>query len=169
MTGDGKTVWTATYKDRKTYTKTEYFENVNKKLEVAYKKGVKTMEKKYYENGKLALSATYNAKGPIGTYEKFNKKGMKIRETPYTDGKINGLDVTYNYRNGTKKMERGYKMGVEDGVFKEYHSSGKLYTDGQKIKGQREGIWKYYEESGKLVRERKFENNNQISQTDYDR
>ena len=168
-TGDGKTVFTANYKDRKNYTKTEFFENGNTKLEMEYKNGVKTMEKKYYDNGKLALVSKFNASGPIGIHQKFNNKGIKTRETSYKNGKIDGVDTLYDYDDGSKKLEQGYKMGIEDGVFKEYHSQGQLYTDGQKVKGQREGIWKYYGSNGKLIRERKFENNIEISNTEYKR
>lgn len=66
-------------------------------------------------------------------------------------------------------MEREYKMGIADGIFKEYNPSGTLFMEGQLIKAQRKVTWKYYDEGETLVKERKFENNNQISETKYDR
>ncbi|MGS0526110.1 toxin-antitoxin system YwqK family antitoxin [Zobellia nedashkovskayae] len=141
---------------------------VLKKNEEIYENGVKVMEKKYHDNGKLALSVTYNAKGPIGVSENFNEKGMKIRHTPYVDGHLQGVDITYNYSNGNKYVEQEYKNDILDGIYKEYYPSGKLALEGQLIKGQREGTWKYYHESGKLKQERVYENDNQVSDKRFD-
>lgn len=156
------------YSGPKSYSLTEYFENGFKKNEEVFENGVKVMEKKYHDNGKLALSVTYNAKGPIGVSENFNEKGMKIRHTPYVDGHLQGVDITYNYSNGNKYVEQEYKNDILDGIYKEYYPSGKLALEGQRIKGQREGTWKYYHESGKLKQERVYENDNQVSDKRYD-
>ncbi|WP_276169071.1 toxin-antitoxin system YwqK family antitoxin [Zobellia alginiliquefaciens] len=166
--GDNQKISVKVYSGPKSYSLTEYFENGFKKNEEIYENGVRVMEKKYHDNGKLALSATYNDKGPIGALDKFNEKGMIIRHTPYVDGHLQGVDVTYNYRSGNKYVEREYKNGITDGIYKEYYPSGKLALDGQYIKDQREGTWKYYKESGELKQERVFKNDNQVSDKRYD-
>ncbi|SIS40038.1 Antitoxin component YwqK of the YwqJK toxin-antitoxin module [Zobellia uliginosa] len=189
--GEGKTIWLKVYTGPKSYAETEYFENGKvrsletyadgkrngkqesyyangfKKEESKYDQGLKVMEKKYHDNGKLAFSATYNANGPIGVREEYNKKGIKTRHTPYDDGRLQGVDITYNFNTGNKYVEKEYKDGIVDGIYKEYYPNGELATEGQYVKGQREGKWKYYK-AGKVTREIQFKNDSQVSEKRFD-
>jgi antitoxin component YwqK of YwqJK toxin-antitoxin module len=53
-------------------------------------------------------------------------------------GKVNGIYKSYHYSNGQLWKEVNYIDGIENGIFKSYHSNGQLsyelnYIDGKKV------------------------------------
>ena len=189
--GDSNILFKKVYTAPKTYSEVEYFEtgkimsyknfengqrhgkqelyydNGFKKEEYEYENGIMVMEKKYHNNGILAIFGRYTSNGPDGVHQTFNQEGAKTRQKAYNDGTENGLDISYHSQSGNKWVERNYKDGIEDGIYKEYYSDGDLYLEGQKKKGQREGTWKYYDRSNKLIKEERYTSNNKISETNY--
>ncbi len=68
--------------------------------------------------------------------------GKAMEETPYVNGKINGIMRTYfdgRYRGKIQK-EIGYKDGIQHGTFSQYNEEGKKiieyeYKNGEKVSG----------------------------------
>ncbi|MCI7410245.1 toxin-antitoxin system YwqK family antitoxin [Helicobacter bilis] len=85
----------------------------------------------------------------------YDSNGNIWRETPYKDGKLNGIVKKYDI-NGKLSMERPYKNGELDGIEKVYYENGKLESETPYKNGKAEGIKRWYYENGNIKQERTY-------------
>ena len=100
----------------------------------------------YAENLKECESEEDKIQGCVAKLEVL---GFPVVETPYKNGKEDGIQKWY-YHNGKLWRETPYKNGKEDGIAKYYSENGKLMQETSYKNGKRDGIAKYYSENGKL-------------------
>ena len=115
------------------------------------------IQNEYYADGSVR-SETPFSNGKINGIVKWYFKGSgKLKEEdPYSDGKINGIVKWYNEENGVVKEEDPYVDGTMLGIAKLYYASGKLQKETPFTDGKINGTVKLYYESGKLQKETPF-------------
>lgn len=79
------------------------------------------------------------------------------RETPYKDGKENGVERCFS-RTGKLYSETPYKEGKKDGVGKVFYESGKTFAETPYIDGNENGVLKRYYETGSIFGETPYKN-----------
>lgn len=84
----------------------------------------------------------------VGCVEKEIFLGFRV-ETPYKDGKKNGVAKEY-YESGKLQTEAPLKDGEQNGVAKQYYESGRLQTETPFKDGKENGVEKSYYENGRL-------------------
>jgi len=102
-------------------------------------------------NGTVCVYRGYGNSGIILTWE------APIVETPYKDGKVEGIRREY-YESGKLKDETPYLNGKLEGIEKRYYQNGKLLFEIPYKDDKQEGIEKRYYESGKLRSETPYKN-----------
>ncbi len=70
-------------------------------------------------------------------------------ETPYTDGKRNGVEISY-YESGQLRSETPYTDDKRGGVGKFYYESGQIQYETPYTDDKRNGVSKTYYESGQI-------------------
>lgn len=81
-----------------------------------FKDGMYHGEYQLLVRNNLSEEGTYKDGWKHGLFKEYNSDGKRVkRETPYCEGKINGIRKTY-YLNGAIETEKGYKMSEEDGI-----------------------------------------------------
>jgi antitoxin component YwqK of YwqJK toxin-antitoxin module len=85
------------------------------------------------------------------------KNGKVLKETPYLNGKKNGVEKLY-YLDGDLKAEEPYVNGELNGVKKSYYESGMLASESPCINGKINGVFKEYYEQGYLKCARNYVN-----------
>lgn len=127
-----------------------YYWNGNKRYESNFYKGIqKGIEKSFSYSGTL-LSETY--------YKNGKKSGKKIRYSEgrvseimnYSNGKLNGPNITLNAENKTIDS-CFYLAGKVTGLSVSYYDSGKLKDSVTYVKGKRNGLFKRFYETGELM------------------
>ena len=78
-------------------------------------------------------------------------------ETPYKDGKMNGIGKEY-YSDGTIRTETPYKNNKPNGVVKTYDVLGNLESEVPFTDNEIDGVAKYYRTNGKLRFEISYKN-----------
>ena len=106
------------------------------------------------EGASTYVLTVYKAGKPFGLVREYNISGELYSETPYTNGKINGVVKTY-HESGAH-LETSYKDGLQNGMEKLYDESGKLSSETPYKDGNKNGVGKTYYESGKLESETPF-------------
>lgn len=134
--------------------------------------------------------ATGNTFVPNNIIKEYFQNGQLKKQTPYTNGKVNGEVLSY-FENGQLYSQEFYAFNVRTGIFTYYHSNGKIaevilyksnkkygayksyYETGlAKITGnytndKKHGEWKFFDEAGKLLRKEQYKNNFMISEKTY--
>ncbi len=110
----------------------------------------------YYVDGKVSLIEHYKKGVLIGKTQSFAKTGELIEETPYTDGKIDGLCRRF-LQDGKLYSESNYKLGVEDGVYKLYEGHEFPVVEGVYVDGKKNGEWLIKNDEGKIVDTMKYD------------
>ena len=87
----------------------------------------------------------------------YNENGNLNVETPYKNGKMEGIDKWYN-ENGNLKSETPYKNGEKEGIVKWYNENGNLRSEMPYKNGEKEGMLKWYYENGNLKEEIPYKN-----------
>ncbi len=87
----------------------------------------------------------------------FEGGGVHLRYERYLakDGQRwvrHGLFRSY-HPSGALASEGNYLHGVETGVWRDYHANGELAAEGRYEAGEKAGAWKYWNESGVLEAE----------------
>ncbi|EMZ40092.1 toxin-antitoxin system YwqK family antitoxin [Helicobacter bilis] len=89
--------------------------------------------------------------------KKYDLNGKLWRETPYKNGKIEGIEKWY-YENGNLNIEIPFKNDKREGMVKWYYESGNLESEIPHKNDEAHGNLKYYTEDGKLLALLKAEN-----------
>ncbi|MBK8502678.1 MAG: toxin-antitoxin system YwqK family antitoxin [Saprospiraceae bacterium] len=84
-----------------------------------------------------------------GEYRKFSNDRL-IETAHYKNDTLDGKRTIFD-REGNKEIEEIYVMGVYEGPYLTFYSSGQVKLDGSYQDGTMEGIWKKYYEAGKLM------------------
>ena len=71
--------------------------------------------------------------------------------------KKNGLVRITNSKTGSPVMEKNYKEGILEGIFKYFWDNGTLRVSGKFKNQRRTGSWKNYNKKGKVIFEEKFD------------
>ena len=124
-------------------------------------------EKGFYKSGALHDETPYKDGKEEGVGKTYYESGALHYETPYTDGNAEGVAKSY-YENGALEAEVLYKNGKEEGIEKWYYKSGALESETPNKDGKAEGVEKTYYESGALHYERIFKDDEMISRKCYD-
>ena len=90
----------------------------------------------------------------------YYESGKLLVETPYIDGKQEGIKKVY-YENGNLKVEIPYKDGKQEGIEKVYYEIGELLAEIPYKDGKTDGIEKIYDERGKLQAEISYKDGKQ--------
>jgi len=110
----------------------------------------KKVEKEYYTGGQLraefiwsdsigryGVKKTYGYEGeltstvniangvPNGIMTIYDSKRRVIRQIPYVNGKVDGVDTSF-YPNGDKMITYTYKDGIKDGEAYSYYTDGRV-------------------------------------------
>jgi hypothetical protein len=94
--------------------------------------------------------------------KEFHKNGKLKSETPYVDGKINGVKKVY-FENGILESEDPMINGQTNGTYKWYFESGMLRVEVDYINGKRNGMQRYYYKSGNIEMETIFKDGEIVS------
>ncbi len=88
-------------------------------------------------------------KEPFKVVEKTYKDGtpMVVRYYASPDKKVLLSETSY-YRSGAKKMSGAFKDGKRDGRWKAWFPNGKLWSEGEYVRGEETGIKTVYYENG---------------------
>ncbi len=94
-----------------------------------------TVKKEKYDNGKVKSEKTY---------QKIDGKEQLVKEIQY-------------HPNGKKYIEGGYSNELRDGHWKSYYEDGKLWSEGDFLKGESHGKRTVYHPNGKKYYEGNFD------------
>jgi antitoxin component YwqK of YwqJK toxin-antitoxin module len=111
----------------------------------------------HYKHNLPAETGAYRQGLRHGTFTEYYSDGRRIKsETPYTDGKRDGMRRTY-YTDGSLEMEKEYRQGQEHGIERRWdygaqepRSEHNYYAgkkDGRQITRFVSNVGDYYEES----------------------
>lgn len=148
----------------------DFYPNGKLSQSISYKNGKKDGTFKLYSiSGELAEETNYKLDKKDGISklyyttdslearlyngdEKKPTKSILKSEITYSNDILNGNSKFYSYPSGNLVREENYKMGVPNGVFKEYHKNGKLHSEATYLNGSITNS-KTFDESGTLVHE----------------
>jgi hypothetical protein len=103
----------------------------------------------------LALTIAFSSNAQTEIKKQYYKSGKIKSETPYVDGKINGVKKAY-FENGVLESEDPMINGQTNGTYKWYFESGMLRVEVDYINGKRNGMQRYYYKSGNIEMETIF-------------
>ncbi|MBN8701472.1 MAG: toxin-antitoxin system YwqK family antitoxin [Bacteroidetes bacterium] len=124
----------------------------------------------YHPTGKLKFTGGYKDGVPEGVHRDYNDSGLIVSSKIYSDGVIiaegimdekgNQQGIWKEYHtNGKIKAQGEYKDAKRVGEWVFYHPNGKVEQKGKyDKKGKAQGLWKWYYESGNLLREENYVN-----------
>jgi uncharacterized protein len=110
------------------------------------------VQKEYYPNGKVKVSATYRNGIPEGIRREYNHDGQIVKSFLYKNGIITG--------EGIVKED-----GSRDGHWKEFYDDNSLKSEGDYKDGKQVGEWKYYYPNGKLEQAGKYSTSGKLIST----
>ena len=109
-----------------------------------FKDGMYHGKYQHFKNNVLKEEATYNEGNLEGVRTCYYADGQTIQsQSSFTAGKLDGVHKTF-YQNGAVEIEKGYKMGAQDGVEHRYDKEGTQLTDCLYKDGKPEGKWTEY-------------------------
>jgi antitoxin component YwqK of YwqJK toxin-antitoxin module len=109
----------------------------------------------YYPSGKLAFETPYTDGKRNGIRKYYYESGKLATETPYTDGKRNGIVKIY-YESGKIQQEIPYTDHKMNGIGKRYYESGKIIHIIPFKEDNINGVLKEYDENGKLTSQHSY-------------
>ncbi|MHB9343649.1 toxin-antitoxin system YwqK family antitoxin [Fusobacterium polymorphum] len=95
--------------------------------------------------------------GKINGVKKIYYNGVVRFEFPFIDGEMNGIGKEY-YSDGTIRTETPYKNNKPNGVVKTYDVLGNLESEVPFTDNEIDGVAKYYRTNGKLRSEISYKN-----------
>jgi antitoxin component YwqK of YwqJK toxin-antitoxin module len=87
-------------------------------------------------------------------YTEYSVNGEIIAQGQYSDGEKNG---EWKFKSADFTEEGKFIMGLKDGVWKSYYTSGKLKFKGNYVQGNPDGTQLFYYEDGKIKEEQNFQ------------
>ena len=105
-------------------TKTEFYENGRKSMEVHLKKGIPNGSWIFWnEDGQKRRESYWNDGKSDGLATRWNDHGVKVEEINYKNGKFDGEWIAWS-EDGEKIFEGNYKNDVEVGVHTRWFLNG---------------------------------------------
>jgi uncharacterized protein len=98
----------------------------------------------YYEGGFVKFTGTYKDGVAQGIHREFSPEGKVIAAKIYVDGTLMGEGILDT-------------IGLQQGMWKEYHPNGELKSQGEYINSKRVGAWKFLHPNGKTEQEGKYD------------
>lgn len=122
------------------------YDSYTELLEIYYKDGKKYKEIKVFKGG--ARYETPYKNGKIeGIKRSYYETGVLSSEEPYTGDLLHGVAKHY-YRSGRLKTEIPYDMGSKEGLLTEYYMNGRIQDIVLFKNDKMEGLRKAYYENG---------------------
>ena len=128
-------------------------DNVKEEVLDRYDNGQKKLVVKYKGEGSnevIVSRITYRANGDIIISENPSDKTKMVREYYYNED----ADDLFYYT--PIELERNYKDGKLDGLFKEWYENGQLRIERTYKDDKADGLWKEWYENGQLMGEGKY-------------
>ncbi len=101
----------------------------------------------YHPTGKKMAIGKYIGEDKDSLWTYFDEKGILISTENFTSGKKNGKTTVY-LPDGMISEERYYKMGLQNGQFKQYFDKTHVKGEGTYVNDQLEGKNAYYFPNG---------------------
>ncbi|MCF8304685.1 MAG: toxin-antitoxin system YwqK family antitoxin [Bacteroidales bacterium] len=132
-------------------TKTEYYDNGNKKSELTYNGGkLQGVATWWYANGEKKMESHYENGKLEGKSIRWHKNGKFERIEHYKSDKLHGRVATFSIR-GKQLSEENYVNDTLHGTYKVWHPNGQIKVTGKYHMGLYDGKWIYRNEQGTIV------------------
>jgi antitoxin component YwqK of YwqJK toxin-antitoxin module len=125
-----------------------------------------SVKKEKFDDGKIKSEKTYqkiDGKDQLIKEVQFHPNGKKYIEGKYKDNLRNGYWASW-YKDGKLWSEGEFVKGESHGKRTVYYPNGKKYYEGNFNMGKRTGIWMFYDEQGKKVKEVDFDKEPNVSE-----
>ena len=99
----------------------------------------------YYENGVIRFTATYKDGVAEGIQREFSPDGKIIGAKVFVEGFLVGEGIIDT-------------AGMQQGLWKEYHTNGKFKSQGTYLNNYKVGEWVFYYPNGKVEQKGKYDN-----------
>ncbi len=129
------------------------------------------IRKEYYPTGKIKYIGGYKDSLPQGPHRKYDESGNIVSAKIYEEGYLVGEGILDEkgrqqgiwkefHTTGELRATGEYKDGKKIGEWKFYHVNGKMEQKGKyDAKGKAQGTWKWFYETGNLLREENYLDN----------
>lgn len=97
------------------------------------------------EDEKTKSISNLNSKDNVHIKKEFAEDGSLISETPYVNGKKNGIEKIY-FKTGKLRFEIPYIENKKNGIEKRYDKTGVIVNEASYINGEANGMDKQYDE-----------------------
>ncbi|MBP6023180.1 hypothetical protein [Ferruginibacter sp.] len=97
----------------------------------------------------FAVTVAFSSYAQTEIKKEYYPDGKIKSETPYVDGKKNGIEKSY-YESGKTHWETPYLNDKLNGIIKGYSLNGLLRTESPYVDGKKSGITKRYYENGNI-------------------
>ncbi|MFZ1693790.1 MAG: hypothetical protein WAT74_11375 [Flavobacteriales bacterium] len=126
------------------------------------------IKRTFHPNGKVSSLGSYSKSGKReGLFKEFDLKGditgAKIFQGDQlvSEGMVNNVGMLQGpwveyFSSGEKRAEGSYSDGKKEGEWSFYHRSGKVEQRGKYAAGLPQGQWTWYYESGKMHRQESY-------------
>ena len=129
--------------------------NIGIKSKELYIDNVKSgLSEFYYDNGKKFLIENYKNSLRNGFSKVFDTTGLVVQLIEYR----NGIEIE-------RQIINQYKNGKKIGIWKEFHSNGRLSKEAYYLEGKLNGLVKEYDFFGELISSFRYENDIIIDST----
>ena len=115
------------------------------------------VKKEFYPNGKLMSETPYNNGKINGVKKLYYESGKLERDATIIDDKFNGIAKSY-YESGALESETLFKNDKINGIAKSYYESGELEKETPYKNDEINGLEKTYYKSGKIETETPYKN-----------
>ncbi len=136
-----------------TRTKIQYWENGNKKSEMAYRNGkLQGVATWYYQDGKKHYEVTYKDDLLEGKAIRWYSNGKVQSEDYYSGNMLNGSSIDWGIDGSMIEM-RTYRNDTLHGPFRRLYANRQLQIEGTYNNGLYDGKWLYWDTYGNIVGE----------------
>lgn len=117
----------------------------------------------YYDNGVVMARGKFISKLKVGKWSTYLRTGDLLNIFNYKSGVLDGAQFMYYPEDKeTKKValmeEYQCKMGIKDGIWRQYYELGTIKAKGQYVDGKKQGVFEYYFTNGKIDKKGSFVN-----------
>lgn len=109
-----------------------------------FKDGMYNGNFQHFKSNKLKEEGTYKEGRKDGTYKEYYSDGVSVKkETQFKEGKLHGVTRSF-YTDGKPEKEKGYTMGVEDGIERSYNYETGQESEREYKNGRQHGTQTIY-------------------------
>ena len=101
-----------------------------------------------------------------GMHITYRKDGSKYREVPYVNGKTEGKAIEYR-EDGSKLYDQEYMKGKMDGMLVVYREDGSKKYEVRRVHYKKVGTEVWFSEDGSVSKEVVYEKGKKITETEY--